>query len=99
MSIVQKLIDVNQRSWHKHLYDALWEDRTTKKRAIGLSPFEILYGIEVVSPLPLELFALKLQNAIENYEFKDALEKTILYVTKLEEEKEVVVDRIWEHQS
>ena len=60
MTIVQKLIDVNQRSCHKNLYDALWVDRTTKKRAIGLSPFEILYGTEPTLPLPLELSAFKL---------------------------------------
>ena len=99
MTIVQKLIDVNQRSWRKHLYDALWADCTTKKRATGLSPFEILYGTELVLPLPLELSTLKLQNAIENHEFKDALEKRMLYLTKLEEERDVVVDRIHEHQS
>ena len=75
MTIVRKLIDVNQRSWHKHLYNALWADCTTKKRAIGLSPFEILYGTKPTLLLPLELSALKLQNAIENYEFKDAIEK------------------------
>ena len=97
MTIVQKLIDVNQRSWHKHLYDALWADRTTKKRATGLSPFEILYSTKAVLPLPLKLSSLKLQNAIENYEFKDALEKRILYLPKMEEEREVVVDTIREH--
>ena len=75
MTIVRKMIDVNQRSWHKHLYDALWADHITKKRATRLSPFEIPYGTEPTLPLPLELSALKLQNAIENHEFKDALEK------------------------
>ena len=99
MTIVQKLIDVNQRSCHKNLYDALWVDRTTKKRAIGLSPFEIIYGTKEVFSLPLELSTLKLQNAIENHEFKDSLEKRILYLTKLEEEREVVVDRIQDHES
>ena len=94
MSIVQKLIDFNHRSWHKHLYDALWVDRTTKKREMRLSPFEILYGTKAVFSLPLELSTLKLQNAIENYEFRDALEKRILYLTKLLEEREVVVDMI-----
>ena len=75
MTIVQKLIDVNQRSWHKHLCDVLWADHTTNKRAIGLSPFEIMYGTEPTLPLPLELSTLKLQNAIENFEFNDSLEK------------------------
>ena len=81
MSIVQKLKDVNQRSWHKHLYDALWADHTTKNRETRISPLDILYGIKAIFPLPLELSTLKLQNAIENHECRDALEKRILYVT------------------
>jgi len=88
------LIDVNQRPWHKYLYDALFLYNTTKKRETRLSPSKIHYGTEEVFLVPIELFSLKLHNAIENHEFKDALEKRILYLTKLEEEKEVVVDRI-----
>ncbi|XP_059075436.1 uncharacterized protein LOC131875353 [Cryptomeria japonica] len=73
ITILQKLVDENQRTWHKHLYEALWADHTTKKRAIRLSPFEIVYGTKAKLPIPLELSFLKLQDVLENYEFKDAL--------------------------
>ncbi|XP_059073231.1 uncharacterized protein LOC131874037 [Cryptomeria japonica] len=73
ITILRKLVDENERTWHKHLYEALWVDRTTKKRAIGLSPFEIDYGTEAKLSIPLELSFLKLQEVLDNYEFKDAL--------------------------
>ncbi|XP_059071294.1 uncharacterized protein LOC131865075 [Cryptomeria japonica] len=97
ITILWKLVDENQRTWHKHLYEALWADITTKKRAIRLSPFEIVYGTEAKLPIPLELAFLKLQEVLENYEFKDALEKRVLYLTKMEHQREVVVDRIRDH--
>ncbi|XP_059076546.1 uncharacterized protein LOC131875864 [Cryptomeria japonica] len=98
ITILCKLVDKNQRMWHKYLYEALWADRTMKKRAIKMSPFELVFGAEARLPIPLELASLKLQEVVKNYEFKDALEKWILYLTKMEEQRETVVDRIREHQ-
>ncbi|KAH9319369.1 hypothetical protein KI387_021138, partial [Taxus chinensis] len=60
VTIVRKLVDENQRNWHKRLYDALWADRITPKKAIGTSPFQMLYGVEVEIPITIEMPALKL---------------------------------------
>jgi hypothetical protein len=39
---------------------SLWEDRVTTKRSIGTTPFQLVYGTEVVFPsqlaLPVENF-------------------------------------------
>ena len=48
-------------------------------------------------PLPLQLAACKLKTVIEDV-FKDGLEKRILYLTKLQEEREEMVDKITEHR-
>lgn len=63
-----------------------------------MSSFELVFGTEAKLPIPLELSSLKLQDVLENLKFKDALEKQILYLTKMEEQREAVVDRIKEHQ-
>jgi hypothetical protein len=39
---------------------ALWADRITKKRATGKSPFELVYGLDVVLPVNLRLPVYKL---------------------------------------
>ena len=31
----------------------LWEDRISTKRVIGMSPFQLVYGVEVVFPMSL----------------------------------------------
>ena len=69
-------------------------DRATPKRDIGISPFELVYGVEANFPLPLELVACKLKSVIEEDIFKDGLEKRIMYLIKLQEEREEMIDKI-----
>ncbi|XP_057845516.1 uncharacterized protein LOC131054930 [Cryptomeria japonica] len=96
---MKKLVDESARNWHKKLYEALWVDRTTPKRAIGMAPFEFVYGVGAKLSLPLELSATELQTVVEDSFFQNALEKRIIYLTKLEAEKELLVDRSSKHQS
>ena len=87
----------NQKNWHKKIHEALWKDRVTPKRAINISPFELLYGTEANLPLPLELATSKLRIVIKDDIYMDDLEKRILYLSKLEEEREEIVDHIMQH--
>ena len=32
--------------WHKKIYEALWADRNSPKRAIEMTSFELVYGVE-----------------------------------------------------
>ncbi|XP_059067498.1 uncharacterized protein LOC131858316 [Cryptomeria japonica] len=97
VAIMKKLVDDNARNLHKKVYEALWADRITPKRAIGMAPFEKVYGIGAKVSLPLELSAAKLQTVIEDSFFQNALEKRVMYLMRLEEEREMLVDRITEH--
>ncbi|XP_057832527.2 uncharacterized protein LOC131043345 [Cryptomeria japonica] len=96
---MKKLVDENARNWHKKVYEALWADIIMPKRAIRMAPFELVYGIGAKISLPLELSAAKLQTVIEDAFFQNALEKRVMSLMKLEEEREMLVDRIMEHQN
>ena len=63
-----------------------------------MAPFELLYGIGAQVSLPLELSDAKLQSVIEDQFFMDSLEKRIMYLHKLEDERNKLVDHITEHQ-
>ena len=76
----------------------MWVDRVTPKREIGISPFELVYGTEANLPLPLELATNKLRTIIKDEIYKDGLEKMILYLSKLEEERGEIVDYMTQHQ-
>jgi hypothetical protein len=60
VNIIKKPLEDNKKSWDSKLKFALWEDRVTTKRSIGTTPFQLVYGIEVVFPtqiaIPMENF-------------------------------------------
>ncbi|XP_057815286.2 uncharacterized protein LOC131028930 [Cryptomeria japonica] len=95
---MKKIVSENFKVWHKKLYEALWADHTSPKRAIGMSPFELVYGAGAQVALPLELVATKLQTVIEDAYFHNYLEKWIMHLMRIDEEREKLVDRITEHQ-
>ena len=98
MTIIKKFVELNQRTSHKALFDALWADRITLKRAIGMSPFQSLCGINAKIPITLELATLKLVRAIEDETYSDALDKRIMFLQRLEEWRKEVVETLAAHQ-
>lgn len=85
VTIMRKLVDERQQTWHKSLYDALWADCITPKSAIDMSPFQLLYGSNAKIPITMELLALKLAKAIEDETYQDSLDKRIVFLSQLEE--------------
>ena len=88
----------NQRTWHKALFDTLWADRITPKRAIGMSPFQLLYGLNADIPITSKFLALKLANAVEDGAFESFLDKRIMFLQQLEEQRTQVMDRLATHE-
>eukprot|EP00253_Pinus_taeda_P021588 PITA_21588 len=60
VNIIKKLLEINKKSWHKRLVNALWADRVSQKKSIGKSPFELVYGVDTVFPTSLATPVLKL---------------------------------------
>ena len=59
-NIIKKLLETNKKSWHKKLVNALWADRVSQKNSIGMSPFEIVHGVDTVFPASLAVPVVKL---------------------------------------
>jgi hypothetical protein len=53
--LIKKLLEDNKRAWDSKLKFSLWADWVTTKKSLGLSPFQLVYGIEVVFPTQLAL--------------------------------------------
>ena len=52
--IIKKLLQDNKKYWHSKLKFVLWEDMVSTKKSIGTSPFQLVYGTDVVFPASLE---------------------------------------------
>jgi len=62
---IKKTLQENKKSWHKKLVFALWADRLTTKRSIGMSPYQLVYGIEAVFPTSLGVPVMKLLQDVQ----------------------------------
>ena len=65
VTIIKKLLEENKKSWHNKLVHALWADRLTTKKSIGMSPYQLVYGTEVVFPTSLGIPVIKLVQEIQ----------------------------------
>ena len=66
--IIKKLLEENKKSWHNKLVHALWADRLTTKKSIGMSPFQLVYGTKAVFPTSLGVPVIKLVQEIQSEE-------------------------------
>ena len=57
---IKKPLEENKRAWNTKLKYALWEEIISSKRAIGMSPFLLVYGEEVNFPVSLGIPITKL---------------------------------------
>jgi hypothetical protein len=57
---IKKILTESKKMWHIHLKYAQWANKISTKRAIGTSPFQMLYGTNVILPINLALPVMKL---------------------------------------
>ena len=60
VNIIKKLLEDNKKTWNKRLVNALWEDRPTTNNSIGTSPYQLVYGMDVVFPSSLGVSVMKI---------------------------------------
>ena len=85
--IIKRTVDQNQKNWHKALINALWADRITKKASIDTSPFNLVYGKEVVLPTHLVIPSLSLIQYIDEVP-TSSIQLRQMEIIKLEERRE-----------
>ena len=88
VNIIKNLLEINKKSWHKKLVNALWADRVTQKKSIGMSPFELVYGVDTVFPTSLLVPVVKLLQAAGSED--DHMQRRINQMIHLQQTREEV---------
>ena len=57
-TMLQWMVGVHKSNWHVQLFSALWAYRTSAKTATGSTPFQLVYGLEVVLMIECEIPSL-----------------------------------------
>eukprot|EP00253_Pinus_taeda_P023329 PITA_23329 len=88
VNIIKKLLEINKKSLHKRLVNALWADRVNQKKSIGMSPFELVYGVDIVFPTSLAALVVKLLQEAGNEE--DPMQRRLNQMVHLQQTREDV---------
>jgi hypothetical protein len=72
------MIGIHKTSWHIMLFSALWAYQTSIKSATRFTPFQLVYGLEVILSIECEIPSLKL--AFELLPNTSAEEERLLYL-------------------
>jgi len=96
VNIIKKLLETNKKSWHKKLVNALWADRVSQKKSIGMSPFELVYGVDTVFPTSLVVLVAKLLQEVGSKD--DHLQQRINQMIHLQQTREEVFQNTFKLQ-
>jgi transposase InsO family protein len=96
IKIIKKLLEENKKAWDSKLKFALWADRVTTKRSLGISPFQLVYGVEAIFPAQL---ALPVEKFLQDYQGEpDDMVRRILQLVEVQQTREQLLDKAQDHQ-
>ena len=97
IKLIKKKIEENLRRWHEVLSEGLWAHRISRHGATKTTPFELVYGQEVVLPVEVNLDAYRLakQNDLSAIVYHDLMMDNMDEVTdmRLKALKEIEKDK------
>ncbi|XP_050938633.1 uncharacterized protein LOC127148591 [Cucumis melo] len=59
-SLLKKIVSKSKRDWQERIGEALWAYRTTHRTPTEVTPYSLIYGVEVVLPLEREIPSLRM---------------------------------------
>ena len=89
--IIKKLLEDNKKAWNTKLKYSLWADRISTKRAIGMSPFQLVYGAEVIFPTSLGVLVMKLLR--DSLDKPNPIQRRISQIIELNEVRDKSYDK------
>ncbi|TYK05004.1 uncharacterized protein E5676_scaffold143G002350 [Cucumis melo var. makuwa] len=59
-NLLKKIVSKSKRDWQERIGEALWAYRTTHRTPMGVTPYSLVYDVEVVLPLEREISSLRM---------------------------------------
>jgi hypothetical protein len=91
-----KLLEDNKKASYSKLKFALWADRVTTKRSLGVSPFQLMYGVEDIFPsqlaIPMEKFLQDHQGELND------MVRRIHQLVEVQQTRDKLLDKAHDHQ-
>jgi hypothetical protein len=96
VNIIKKLLEDNKKAWDSKMKFSLWDDRVTTKRSLGISPFQLVYGIEAIFPTHL---AFPVENFLQDQQGEpDDMVRRMHQLVEVQQTREQLLDKAQSHQ-
>eukprot|EP00253_Pinus_taeda_P021728 PITA_21728 len=92
VNMIKKVLEDNKRNSHRKLVNALGADRLTTKRSIGVSPYELVYGLEAKFPSSLGIPVMKLLQ--ESQAEPNDMQRRVNQIICLQQTRDQVYNRV-----
>jgi hypothetical protein len=96
ITIIKKVLTENKRSWHIHLKYTLWVNQIGTKKSIGMSPFQLVYRIDVILPINISLPMMKLSK--DANEEPNDVTRRINQIIEVQQNRVEVDDKLQKYQ-
>ena len=75
---------MNRKNWEEKLKDALWAYRITWKNTTGFTPYQLVYGKEVMLPIEFQIHTYKMAADL-GIDLNEAQQERIQQLNQLDE--------------
>jgi hypothetical protein len=96
MTIIKKVLIENKKSWHIHLKYSLWENQIGTNKSICMSPFQLVYGTDIILPINLSLPVMKLWQDANKY--PNDVTRRINQIIEVQQNSVEVDDKLQKYQ-
>ena len=59
-NLLKKVVGKSKQDWHERLGEELWAYRTTYRTSTQSTPYALVYGVEAVLPLEIQITSLRI---------------------------------------
>jgi transposase InsO family protein len=96
INIIKILLEDNKKAWDSKLKFSLWVYRVTTKRSLGVSPFQLMYGVEAIFTSQL---TLPVEKFLQDYQGEpDDMIRRMQQLVEVQKTREKILDKEYEHQ-
>jgi hypothetical protein len=96
VKIIKKLLEENKKGWDSKIKFSLWDDRVTTKKSIDTSPFQLVYGMDVIFPAQLAFPVAKFLQDLEG-EPNDMVRR-MYQLVEVQQTREKLFEKAQNHQ-
>jgi hypothetical protein len=96
INIIRRILGDNKKAWASKLKFDLWANIVTTKRSLGISPFQLVYGVEAIFPSQL---GLPMAKFFQDYQGEpNDMIRRIHQLVEVQQAREKLLDKEHDHQ-